>query len=183
MKIYCVSAGDYDRHAKKLQALRLKGNMILLYGDCSRTCMMREHYRKANIFAADNGEFVFSGCRSLYDVRSAFLEETLQVLKKHNVSYAFRTEDPSACGGTVDLAVSDPSLPNDTYTYLVRFSGAEEKDAVQAECLPWCTFHFLDGLTAYLIFNDSSPRSCLAAVQKATGVREEEIIFADELSD
>ncbi len=183
MKIYCVSAGDYDRHAKKLQAFRLKGNMILLYGDCSRKCMMREHYRKANIFAADNGEFVFSGCRSLYDVRSSFLEETLQVLKKYNVNYAFRTEDPSACGGTVDLAVSDPSLTNDSYTYLVRFSGAEEKDAVQAECRSWCTFHFLDDLTAYLIFSDSSPRNCLPAVQKAAGIREEDIIFADELSD
>ena len=75
MKLYCVSADDYEKQASVLEEYRRQGNMVFLYGDCSRACMKRRHIREANVFAADGGEFVFSGCYSLFESRSGYLAE------------------------------------------------------------------------------------------------------------
>ena len=183
MKLYTASLAYAAKHGDRLQQLRLKGNMVCLYGNCSRRAMKLEHIREANVFAADNGEFIFSGCYSLYDVRSAYLSETIRILKDMGVSYAFRLEDPSACGGTLDHAVSDPSLSNDRYTYVVRFKDEKEKDAVMLECQPYCTFHFLDPLNAYLIFRDSDPKKAVLSIHDAVRVKEEDVVFLSEDSE
>ncbi|MBR3363520.1 MAG: hypothetical protein IKG53_01430 [Solobacterium sp.] len=183
MKLYTASLDYAARHGSELQQLRLKGNMICLYGDCSRRAMKLEHIREGNVFAADNGEFIFSGCYSLYDVRSVYLPEVIRILKEKGVSYAFRLEDPAACGGTLDHAVSDPALSNDRYTYVVRFKDETEKDAVMPECRQYCTFHFLDPLNAYLIFNDSDPKKAVLSIHDAIRVKEEDIIFLSEDSE
>ena len=85
MKLYCVSADDYEKQASVLEEYRRQGNMVFLYGDCSRACMKRRHIREANVFGADGGEFVFSGCYSLFESRSGYLAETVRILQKHHV--------------------------------------------------------------------------------------------------
>ncbi len=177
MKLYCVSADDYEKQASVLEEYRRQGNMVFLYGDCSRACMKRRHIREANVFGADGGEFVFSGCYSLFESRSGYLAETVRFLQKHHVRYAFRLEDAAFCGGTLDTYVSDPSLVNEDYTYLVRFDDEKQKDAVLAECAAYCTFRFLNDSEAYLIFNDSDPRKSVPTVCKALRLKEEDIIF------
>lgn len=180
MKLYFCSLEQYEKNAARLQQVRLKGNMICLYGDCSRTAMKREHFRKANVFIADHGEFACSGCYTLYDQRSERLKETVQILRELNAAYAFRPEDPEACGGTLDLAVSDPALSNDRYTYMVRFVDEAQKEAAISRCRECCTFHFLDAMTAYLIFNDSDPRRALPSILQAVRLQPEDVVFVGE---
>ncbi len=154
MKVIITDIPYASKHENELRALRLKGTMVCLLAECNRRKLMRSFRTLANYYIADSGEFLFSGCFTLHNQRSAHLDRVISVLNRYSVRYAFRLEYANACGGLEPYACSDESLSNEEYSYMVSFDSEEQKNSVISETDEYCTFHMLNDHEAYIRFHD-----------------------------
>ena len=176
MKLIITDMENARKNEQYLRSERLKGNMVCLLAECSRRKLMRSYRTLANYYVADSGEFAFSGCYTLHNVRSAYLDRVIEILNKYRVRYAFRLEYANACGGLQTYACSDEQISNEEYTYVVSFDSEEQKQAVQEECADLCIFGFTDHDSAYIRFRDIQYKDAVRSILSSQKIDPEDVI-------
>lgn len=177
MKLIVADPAYAEKNRALLMKERHRGNMVVLVSDENRQSLMRNYYALGNYFVSNGGEFVFSGCFSLYSHRSIHRKQVLDILKKYNVRHRFVTEAENACGGQILLSESGEKLPNDRYNYTAAFENDEQRKAVERETEGMCAFMDTEGY-AYVKFADISLRKALDALYEKEKTASDQVIEA-----